>query len=522
MVKVKSWTSYFFLFAILFFLLLKFYFASTGFLNFEGNFFELGRQIAQGKKDLNASLYFKYQANPIGTALIIAFFYSLLIKIGLISEFLIAKLPALLLMISALYYAKRLFGRIFSSLSDINASLFVLYFFIHPSVWAFTGRTFSDSYYILGMLLSFGLYSEYLLTGHRRFIFILVSVLSILFLIKFNTILIVAVLGLHFIYDLFRNRKLGFRDFFSPRLLIALAPVMGLLGYYGLAKYYNVPFTQNNSNLAQFSRFEFARNYILYNLHFFIIALPLGPLILYRLLDFLNKRQKAFAILLSLIAGAGYIYFLGDQTLMNTGELNFGGQVDRYVSKYYLQIVVPALFLATLHFVLLLQRILFQKLEKIESFIIFSYLSLVFLHSFVRPVQRYLLILIFFQIVHFIILYKEQLRYFIKFLMFALPAILLIDCALSYENKTKSDAYVLMGNELKKRDSYYVDVTTGPLISHLFGNIAEEYLLKDAKRKRICIFESGYVRNEPIPEFEVSTFSSLSSKNFILSAANCN
>ena len=152
-------------FSISVLLVLKFYFSWTGFLNFEGSFFELSRQISSHLTPLHDALYFKLQSNPIGTSLLVTGFRDF---IGLFSDFsavATARWPAIILMIPGILLVQKVLKIEFLKLSDWQANLLTLMLFLHPSIWTYTGKVFSDSYFILA---SFSVFCLYFLTLSLR------------------------------------------------------------------------------------------------------------------------------------------------------------------------------------------------------------------------------------------------------------------------------------------------------------------------------------------------------------------
>lgn len=470
---------------------LKIYFAKTGFLNFEGSFYELSRQLMLSFKPLSSALYFEYQANPIGTSLLINIFKPIA-ELMTNSSGVVARLPSILGLIPLVWVLLSLLRRQFPDLSDLQQCAVVFFILLHPSIWTFSGRAFSDSYYFL---IAFSVYSFYLNSRNLKTISILACLLFVAAFFKVNTIVLLGTLGVHTLLELFR--RFGFKQLknylLDFRILLFLATITGFICYYFVALYLEIPFRQNSDALLQTKPIEIFRNIILYNLHFLIVGAPITLFIIHRNIQRLSTRQIKIGLLATLVITLLYALFCKEYHLFNTGELNFGSFLDAILAKYMNYILLPGVFLSAGYLVSLFLVSASKTIDDFEFSLITLFISVIVLHSMVKPVQRYLLILIFFQVIHFLYLYKWQLIKFKKYFFTSFILLFLaVDLFLSFQNKVKSDAYLELGQQIETLQKYRLDIQSDDLRCHLFGNVEESFLVETNTRPPLCVYDRGF------------------------------
>ena len=524
-------------FSILLLLGLKFYFSWTGFLNFEGSFFELSRQISSHFTPLRDALYFKLQSNPIGTSLLISGFQGF---IGLFSDtpaVALARWPAIVLMIPCILLVRKVLEIEFLKLSDWQASLLTLIIFLHPSIWTYTGKAFSDSYFIVASFSVFCLYFLYLVKPSKTLFVILNLIILLGLSFKLNMMMVVAVLALDLFFDYFKRPQFFRNILKDERIFFGLSFLLGLLGYFSISRYLDIPFRQNNQGLMQLSVAEMFRNIILYNLHFFIVATPISFLSVWALFQKSSRREFISNLVGSFFLLFIFLVFFNENTLFNTGELNFGSFIDQIFMKFYAYVAPILLFFSLFYFVSILQfgfKLVMKSgakswVEKFEFSLILFLIALLFFHSFVKPVQRYLLVFIFFYFLHFVLLYGTQMRSKSSWKFTTLFSVMaagyfIVSLFLTIQSQVRGDAYLELGRMISESDQYRIDEDKDVMHAHLYGNVAEKYLRASTARKLLCIEHVGYdgkdfSADEVVFKIEKSNF--LNKQKFRLFARDC-
>lgn len=479
---------------------LKFYFSDTGFLNFEGSFFELARQIRESFTPLKGALYFQWQANPIGVPFFISYFESLLHFLPL-SEESLARLPAILLMLPCFFLVRKVYQEFFGKDSKWSSVFFVFVVFSHPSVWTYIGKLYSDSYYVLASFAACCLYLLYRLSPKRKFFIGLSCILFLSVFVKLNAVMLLAVMGLDTILDCIQRKDFLKSIFKDQRIFLVLSLGLGLLCYFGLAHYFGIPFRQNNAALMQLSLYEMFRNVVLYNLHYFLVVAPFTLASLLKLFRSTEPRDVQRAFVGTIAIWLIFLVFFRQHTLFNTGELNFGSFVDSILIRFYSYLAPVILFLSLFYLALASLRaitIIYQKesktfLQNFEVGLVLFLVGLLLLHSFVKPVQRYLLVFVLLHLFYFARLFHAQLKEKIA-LVYGLifGAYLAVSLLLSFETQTRSDAYMALGKMLSASDEYTLRIESDDLKGNLFGSVNEKYLIPRDGKKELCVFHTGY------------------------------
>lgn len=525
MTKAKVPSNLIFFSMLTFIAIAKIHFANTGFVNFEGLFVELAKFLADSTANLKDTMYFEWQANPIGTSFIQGLFYNIFPETFLAYPGIMSRLPAILLLLPTAYALRNFFIRFFPSLDFMKASLLALLLLLHPFIWNFTGRSTSDSIYIPLMLLVFAYYLDFIKDRSTKNLLIVTFLLTFSVVIKINTLAILGVLGLH---TFFENIKFAARQknilkaiLTDHRLVIAVATLLTFISYYFLTKLLNLPLVQNDEALHQFGASYLVRNFFFYNEHFFIASIPCSLVSLYFLIKNQTRKQLIILAIISAIICVGLYKLFPIHHMLNIGELGFGAMVDNILLRFMPFWHFPFLFISALFFLLIIQRAISTDVSKIEFAVITLLISSILLHSMLKPVQRYLVFCILLHLsLSLIYLQTSQTAIKSRFLAFFAVAFIGFSFILSINNKFKTDAYKDFGDQIihkyKNDKNFWLHAINDPLQYNFYGNIPEEMLSRD-KRRNYCIYE-----NEPGEALITSsTYNWLSKSTLTLSLRTC-
>ena len=343
--------------------------------------------------------------------------------------------------------------------------ILLLIVFFNPLIWTFGGRGTAD--FLPAALGIFGLafYWENQIKGWKKYFSIFI--LAIAITLKYHAVLLIALIVIEIFFENGQNWKTSFQKAFSTVSEIIILPVLYiLLVKYKLGFWLTPPIYLERHKL---SVSDFFTNFIIYFGYLALLLLPFSIFSLWDIFRNIPLKSRLHSTFIFMVIGT-ILFSLGFFWLRPHGEMNFG-PLDRLINLsitggcfMFLAFIMGILVYKSIKQVFLYKENL-SNAKRYNLCMIIGVVIFIFILSFTRPTQRYLMFILPFAYLFL----SPKIYYCKKVNFFTIGIYIIVNLMLLYNQYVSGSASQIMVNEIRRRG--VVEKTDGGAINPHAGNV---------------------------------------------------
>lgn len=416
-----------------------------------------------GKDHRYIEQYFTYQANTLAFPFLTAVFSKIIPFLSVMSMTRILSAIGFYFLGIALLKINRLIK------TDIPGYFLLLIVFLNPLLWTFGGRGTADFLPAALGIYGLSLFWEKQIQGWKNYCSIFI--LGFAIVLKYHSVLLLVPIVLEIFLQKKQNWKTSFRKAVSTVISVMIFPVLYILLVKHELGFWLTPPTYMERH--KLSSSNFFTNFIIYFGYLALLLLPFSIFSIWHFFRRIPPKNRLYSTIMLIIIGTILLTF-GFFWLRPQGEMNFGpldGVITVAISGgsfMMLALIMGIVIYQGFEQTYLCKNRLTQSKRYILS-LLAGVVIFLFILSFTRPTQRYLMFILPFSYFFMISdIFKSKKNNFIAIGMY-----IIINLLLLYNQYISGTASQIMVNEIRKRG--IVEKTDGGAINPHAGNVFFRY-----------------------------------------------